>query len=214
MNTFNKIIKLIKTSKKTIVLTGAGISTESGLPDFRSKDGFWTKNKPIQFQDYLDDEEKQRLSWSRNIELHKILREINPNIGHAFVEKVINFNKENFLITQNIDGLHQRSGIQEDKIIEIHGNAIEAKCLNCEKKAKIIDFHAAIKTNNPLPKCLNCSGVVKVATISFGQPMNENDMLKATKISSECELMIVMGSSLSVMPAGQIPNLAIQSGAK
>ena len=214
MNTFNKIIKLIKTSKKTVVLTGAGISTESGLPDFRSKDGFWTKNKPIQFQDYLDDEKKQRLSWSRNIELHKILKEINPNIGHAFVEKVINFNKENFLITQNIDGLHQRSGIQEDKIIEIHGNAIEAKCLNCEKKAKIIDFHAAIKSNNPLPKCLNCNGVVKVATISFGQPMNENDMLKATKISSECELMIVMGSSLSVMPAGQIPNLAIQSGAK
>ena len=214
MNTFNKIIKLIKTSKKTIVLTGAGISTESGLPDFRSKDGFWAKNKPIQFQDYLDDEEKQRLSWSRNIELHKILREINPNIGHAFVEKVINFNEENLLITQNIDGLHQRSGIQEDKIIEIHGNAIEAKCLNCEKKAKIIDFHSAIKTNNPLPKCLNCNGVVKVATISFGQPMNENDMLKATKISSECELMIVMGSSLSVMPAGQIPNLAIQSGAK
>lgn len=214
MNTFNKIIKLIKTSKKTIVLTGAGISTESGLPDFRSKDGFWTKNKPIQFQDYLDDEEKQRLSWSRNIELHKILREITPNIGHAFVEKVINFNKENLLITQNIDGLHQRSGIQEDKIIEIHGNAIEAKCLNCEKKAKIIDFHAAIKANNPLPKCINCNGIVKVATISFGQPMNENDMLKATKISSECELMIVMGSSLSVMPAGQIPNLAIQSGAK
>ena len=214
MNTFNQIIKLIKTSKKTIVLTGAGISTESGLPDFRSKDGFWTKNKPIQFQDYLDDEEKQRLSWSRNIELHKILREINPNIGHAFVEKVINFNEENLLITQNIDGLHQRSGIQEDKIIEIHGNAIEAKCLDCEKKAKIIDFHAAIKTNNLLPKCLNCNGVVKVATISFGQPMNENDMLKATKMSSECELMIVMGSSLSVMPAGQIPNLAIQSGAK
>ena len=156
----------------------------------------------------------ERISWSRNIELHKILREINPNIGHAFVEKVINFNEENLLITQNIDGLHQRSGIQEDKIIEIHGNAIEAKCLDCEKKAKIIDFHAAIKTNNPRPKCLDCNGVVKVATISFGQPMNENDMLKATKMSSECELMIVMGSSLSVMPAGQIPNLAIQSGAK
>ena len=214
MNTFNKIIELIKTSKKTIVLTGAGISTESGLPDFRSKDGFWTKNKPIQFQDYLGDEGKQRLSWSRNIELHKILKEISPNIGHAFVEKVINFNEENLLITQNIDGLHQRSGIQEDKIIEIHGNAIEAKCLNCEKKANILDFHAAINTNNPLPKCLNCNGIVKVATISFGQPMNENDMLKASKISSECELMIVMGSSLSVMPAGQIPNLAIQSGAK
>ena len=215
MNTFNKIIKLIKTSKKTIVLTGAGISTESGLPDFRSKDGFWTKNQPIQFQEYLDNEEQQRLSWSRNIELHEILKKIRPNIGHTFVEKIVNLNnKENFLITQNIDGLHQRSGVSEDKIIEIHGNAIDARCLNCGETADILDFHAAIKANNPLPKCINCNGIVKVATISFGQPMNESDMLKASKISSECELMIVMGSSLSVMPAGQIPNLAIKSGAK
>ena len=102
----------------------------------------------------------------------------------------------------------------KDKIIEIHGNATEARCLNCGEKANILDFHAAIKTNNPLPKCSNCDGIVKVATISFGQPMNENDMLQASNISSHCDLMIVMGSSLSVMPAGQIPNLAIKSGAK
>ena len=214
MNKLNEISQIIATSKKIVVLTGAGISTESGLPDFRSKDGFWTQNKPIQFQEFIEDEEKQRLSWSRNIELQKILGEINPNIGHAFVEKIINLNKENFLITQNIDGLHQSSGIPEEKIIEIHGNAIEAKCLNCEKKANILDFHAAIKLNTPLPKCVKCNGIVKVATISFGQPMNENDMLRASSISSQCDLMIVMGSSLSVMPAGQIPNLAIQSGAK
>ena len=214
MNKLNEISQIIATSKKIVVLTGAGISTESGLPDFRSKDGFWAQNKPIQFQEFIEDEEKQRLSWSRNIELQKILEEINPNIGHAFVEKIINLNKENFLITQNIDGLHQSSGIPEERIIEIHGNAIEAKCLNCEKKANILDFHAAIKLNTPLPKCANCNGIVKVATISFGQPMNENDMLRASSISSQCDLMIVMGSSLSVMPAGQIPNLAIQSGAK
>ena len=214
MNKLNEISQIIATSKKIVVLTGAGISTESGLPDFRSKDGFWAQNKPIQFQEFIEDEEKQRLSWSRNIELQKILEEINPNIGHAFVEKIINLNKENFLITQNIDGLHQSSGIPEERIIEIHGNAIEAKCLNCEKKANILDFHAAIKLNTPLPKCVNCNGIVKVATISFGQPMNENDMLRASSISSQCDLMIVMGSSLSVMPAGQIPNLAIQSGAK
>jgi len=215
VNKLKKIIELITTSKKIVVLTGAGISTESGLPDFRSKDGFWTKNKPIQFQEFINDKGKQRLSWNRNIELQKILREINPNIGHAFVEKIINLNnKENFLITQNIDGLHQRSGISEEKIVEIHGNAIEAKCLNCEKKANILDFHAAIESNTPLPKCVNCNGIVKVATISFGQPMNENDMLRASRVSSQCDLMIVMGSSLSVMPAGQIPNLSIQSGAK
>ncbi len=215
VNKYNDIFKLITKSNKIIVLTGAGISTESGLPDFRSKNGFWTKNQPIQFQDYLDDEEQQRLSWSRNIELHKILKKIRPNIGHTFVEKIVNLNsKENFLITQNIDGLHQRSGVPEDKIIEIHGNAIEARCLKCGETADILDFHAAIKANNPLPKCINCNGIVKVATISFGQPMNENDMLRASNLSSQCDLMIVMGSSLSVMPAGQIPNLAIQSGAK
>ena len=215
MNKYKEIIKLITTSSKIIVLTGAGISTESGLPDFRSKDGFWTKNKPIQFQEFIDDEKKQRLSWSRNIELHKILKEINPNIGHKFVEKIINLNnKENFLITQNIDGLHQRSGVSEDKIIEIHGNAIESRCLNCGKKADILDFHVAIRANDPLPKCFKCGGIVKVATISFGQPMNENDLSRASNLSSQCDLMIVMGSSLSVMPAGQIPNLAIQSGAK
>ena len=215
MNKYKEIIKLIASSNKIIVLTGAGISTESGLPDFRSKDGFWTKNKPIQFEEFIDDEEKQRLSWRRNIELHKILKEINPNIGHTLVEKIINLNnKENCLITQNIDGLHQRSGVPDYKIIEIHGNAIESKCLNCGKKADILDFHAAIRANDPLPKCNNCGGIVKVATISFGQPMNENDMLRASNLSSECDLMIVMGSSLSVMPAGQIPNLAIQSGAK
>ena len=186
MNKYKEIIKLIASSNKIIVLTGAGISTESGLPDFRSKDGFWTKNKPIQFDEFIDDEEKQRLSWRRNIELHKILKEINPNIGHTLVEKIINLNnKENCLITQNIDGLHQRSGVPEYKIIEIHGNAIESKCLNCGKKADILDFHAAIRANDPLPKCSYCGGIVKVATISFGQPMNENDMLRASNLSSE-----------------------------
>ena len=95
MNKYKEIINLIASSNKIIVLTGAGISTESGLPDFRSKDGFWTKNKPIQFQEFIDDEEKQRLSWRRNIELHKILKEINPNIGHTLVEKIINLNNKN-----------------------------------------------------------------------------------------------------------------------
>ena len=129
MNTFNEIIKLVKASERTVILTGAGISTESGLPDFRSNNGFWTKNKPIQFNEFLLSVEKQRLSWERNIELHSLLKNIKPNIGHAFVEKVIRLQKNNFLITQNIDGLHQKSGISKNKIIEIHGSAIEAACL-------------------------------------------------------------------------------------
>ena len=214
MNTFNEIIKLVKASKSTVILTGAGISTESGLPDFRSDNGFWTKNKPIQFNEFLLSEEKQRLSWERNIELHSLLKNIKPNIGHAFVEKIIRLQKNNFLITQNIDGLHQKSGISKNKIIEIHGSAIEAACLECEAKQNILDFHDAIKSNTPLPKCSVCGGVVKVATISFGQPMNEIDMMHASKIVEESDLMIVMGSSLKVLPAGKLPNLAMQSGSK
>jgi NAD-dependent deacetylase len=214
VNTFNEIIKLVKTSKSTVILTGAGISTESGLPDFRSDNGFWTKNKPIQFNEFLLSEEKQRLSWERNIELHSLLKNIKPNLGHMFVEKITSLQKNNFLITQNIDGLHQKSGVPKNKIIEIHGSAIEAACLECEAKQNIIDFHDAIKFEGPLPKCTVCGGVVKVATISFGQPMNEMDMMHASKIVEESDLMIVMGSSLKVLPAGKLPNLAMQSGSK
>ncbi len=214
MNTFNEIIKLVKASNRTVILTGAGISTESGLPDFRSNNGFWTKNKPIQFNEFLMSEEKQRLSWERNIELHSLLKNIKPNIGHAFVEKITNIQKNNFLLTQNIDGLHQKSGIPRNKIIEIHGNAIEAACLECGAKQNITDFHDAIKSKAPLPKCNFCEGIVKVATISFGQPMNEKDMMHASKIVQESDLMIVMGSSLKVLPAGKLPNLAMQSGSK
>ena len=214
MNTFNEIIKLVKASKSTVILTGAGISTESGLPDFRSDNGFWTKNKPIQFNEFLLSEEKQRLSWERNIELHSLLKNIKPNLGHMFVEKITSLQKNNFLITQNIDGLHQKSGVPKNKIIEIHGSAIEAACLECEAKQNILDFHDAIKFGGPLPKCTVCGGVVKVATISFGQPMNEMDMMHASKIVEESDLMIVMGSSLKVLPAGKLPKLAMQSGSK
>ena len=214
MNTFNEIIKLVKASKSTVILTGAGISTESGLPDFRSDNGFWTKNKPIQFNEFLQSEEKQRLSWERNIELHSLLKNIKPNLGHMFVQKITSLQKSNFLITQNIDGLHQKSGVSRNKIIEIHGSAIEAACLECAAKQNILDFHDAIKLEDPLPKCTFCGGVVKVATISFGQPMNEMDMMHASKIVKESDLMIVMGSSLKVLPAGKLPNLAMQSGSK
>jgi NAD-dependent deacetylase len=204
VSTFLEIIKLVKASKQTVILTGAGISTESGLPDFRSNDGFWAKNKPIQFNEFLLSEEKQRLSWERNIELHSLLEKILPNIGHAFVEKITNMKKNNFLI----------SGISDNKIIEIHGSAINAACLECDAKQNILDFHDAIKLNSPLPKCNNCGGVVKVATISFGQPMNEMDMMHASNIVEECDLMIVMGSSLKVLPAGKLPNIAMQTGSK
>jgi NAD-dependent deacetylase len=195
-------------------LTGAGISTESGLPDFRSDNGFWTKNQPIQFKEFLMDEEQRRLSWLRNLELHKLLANLSPNSGHKLVQRIVSLKKNNALITQNIDGLHQKAGVKEDQIIEIHGNATKAACLSCFKENSIELLHDAVVKNLELPPCEYCSGIVKVATISFGQPMNERDMIKASDISIECDLMIVMGSSLKVMPAGKIPEQARLSGAK
>jgi len=214
MNVFKQIAQLINQSEQTVILTGAGISTESGLPDFRSDDGFWTKNKPIQFSEFIASEEKRRLSWERNIELHALLEDLNPNLGHECVKKIIDSKQENFLITQNIDGLHQKTGIPVNKTIEIHGNATEASCLDCGTKQEILNFHIAIKNKTQLPRCSSCSGIVKVATISFGQPMIDADMAKASKLSMECSLMIVIGSSLKVMPAGKLPGLAIEAGAK
>ena len=214
MNVFKQIAQLINESKKTVILTGAGISTESGLPDFRSDDGFWTKNKPIQFSEFIASEEKRRLSWERNIELHSLLKDLNPNLGHECVKKIIDSRQENFLITQNIDGLHQKTGTPINKTIEIHGNATEASCLDCGTKQEILNFHIAIKNKTQLPRCSSCKGIVKVATISFGQPMIDADMAKASKLSMECNLMIVIGSSLKVMPTGKLPGLAIEAGAK
>ena len=214
MNSLEKIADLILSSSKIVVLTGAGISTESGLPDFRSDNGFWKNNKPIQFNDFIRDEKLRRLSWLRNIELHKLLKQITPNSGHELVKKIISLNKANILITQNIDGLHQESGMDQNQMIEIHGNAKRAACLDCHKINNIYDFHNSVNQDLKLPKCSFCGGMVKVATISFGQPMKEKDMIKATDVSKECDLMLVIGSSLKVMPAGKIPGLAITAGAK
>ena len=214
MRSHEIIIDLIKSSSKTVLLTGAGISTESGLPDFRSDNGFWTKNQPIQFKEFLMDKEQRRLSWLRNLELHKLLANLSPNSGHKLVQRIVSLKKNNALITQNIDGLHQKAGVKEDQIIEIHGNATKAACLSCFKENSIELLHNAVVKNLELPPCEYCSGIVKVATISFGQPMNERDMIKASDISIECDLMIVMGSSLKVMPAGKIPEQARLSGAK
>jgi NAD-dependent deacetylase len=154
------------------------------------------------------------LSWTRNIELHKLLEKIAPNSGHELVKKIISLNKANILITQNIDGLHQQTGMNQDQIIEIHGNAKRAACLDCYKINNIQSFHNSINEDLKLPVCSSCGGIVKVATISFGQPMKEEDMMKASDASKACDLMLVIGSSLKVMPAGKMPGLAITSGAK
>ena len=213
-NQIEELANLIKNSNRAIILTGAGISTDSGLPDFRSDNGFWKSNKPIYFNDFIKNEQSRILSWKRNIELNNLLEKINPNDGHRFVSKLLDLNEDNFLITQNIDGLHQRVFQKNTNIIEIHGNATSAKCLECKKEYSLKIFHQAARNDEPIPTCHDCSGLIKVATISFGQPMNPVNMEKAVASAVNSSLMIVLGSSLVVQPVAGLPKIALENGGR
>jgi NAD-dependent deacetylase len=213
-NKINEFLNLIKNAKKIVILTGAGISTESGLPDFRSDDGFWTKNKPIFFKEFLQDEESRKLSWKRNFELKEKLKSIKPNSGHVFVRDLINTSLEHYLITQNIDGLHSVAGLDNKKIIEIHGNATKASCLNCYKEFDPSIFHDSVLNDIDIPDCDECGSLVKVSTISFGQSMNEKDHTDAMYLTQASDLFIAIGTSLSVQPVAKLPELAKKNGSK
>ena len=208
-----KIEELLRESQNIVFLTGAGISTNSGLPDFRSDNGFWKTNKPIMFRDFLNSYQSRRLSWSRNIALNETLEKIQPNRGHMFIKEMLDA-KKGYVITQNIDGLHHRSGIQEKKIIEVHGNATKAKCLDCGINLDLEPFHKAIRNDTETPDCPGCYGLVKVATISFGQPLNMNDFEKSKDKIIESDILIVLGSSLQVQPVASLPGFAVQNGKK
>ena len=213
-NQIEELANLIKNSNRAIILTGAGISTDSGLPDFRSDNGFWKSNKPIYFNDFIKNEQSRILSWKRNIELNNLLEKINPNDGHRFVSKLLDLNEDNFLITQNIDGLHQRVFKKNTNVIEIHGNATSAKCLECKKEYSLKIFHDAVRNDEPIPACHDCSGLIKVATISFGQPMNADDLINAQNLTANCDLFLVLGSSLVVQPVASLPKIALENNAK
>lgn len=205
--------ELLAQSDLAIVFTGAGISTESGIPDFRSPGGIWTKNKPIYFQDFVDSEESRRETWRRKIETDKTMSVAQPNKGHLAIAKLVSTGKVSHVITQNIDGLHQASGVPEDRIIELHGNATYATCLDCDTRYELEPIKSAFASDGTLPICDGCGGMVKTATISFGQAMPQEEMNRAQSATLDCDLFITIGSSLVVYPAAGFPLLAKESGA-
>jgi NAD-dependent deacetylase len=204
---------LIAESKRAVIFTGAGISTESGIPDFRSPGGIWTKNQPIYFQDFMASEEARRETWRRKIETDKVMLQAKPNMGHLAIAKLMHRGTVQQLITQNIDGLHQMGGAPAERVIELHGNATYAACISCGLRYEIEPIKLAFTTNGTLPVC-DCGGPVKTATISFGQQMPEEPMRRATEASGTCDLFIAVGSSLVVFPAAGFPLIAKDAGAK
>jgi NAD-dependent deacetylase len=205
---------ILRGSRRVVVFTGAGISTESGIPDFRSPGGIWTRMMPVQYQDYLADPEARRTSWQRRFEMEETWNAVTPNAGHRAVAELVAQGRASHVITQNIDALHQASGVPDAQVIELHGNTTYAKCLDCDERVEIAAIRAHFEARGDAPGCAACSGIVKTATISFGQPMPEDEMLRAEAATLACDLMLVLGSSLAVFPAAGFPLMAVRGGAR
>jgi NAD-dependent deacetylase len=205
---------LLRGSRRAVVFTGAGISTESGIPDFRSPGGIWTRMMPIDFADYVADPEARRESWRRRFEMEETCNSVRPNDGHRAVAELVARGIVAHVITQNIDALHQAGGVPEAQVIELHGNTTYAKCLDCERRMEIADIRAHFSAHAGAPDCPACGGIIKTATISFGQSMPEREMMRAEAAVADCDLCLVTGSSLGVYPAAAFPLKARRGGAK
>lgn len=209
----DELKNMLAASKRTVVFTGAGISTESGIPDFRSPGGIWTKYQPIDFREFLSSEEARRETWRRKIAVDEAISRAEPNRGHRAIAQLVARRRASSVITQNIDGLHQRSGIPDEQVIELHGNGTYAACLDCARHYELPDVFAAFKIKEEPPVC-ECGGFIKSATISFGQPMPIEPMQRAQAETKSCDLFLAIGSSLVVYPAAGFPSVAKQNGAR
>ena len=214
MSDRSKLAEMIEHARRVVVFTGAGISTESGVPDFRSPGGVWSKMKPIYFDEFVSSQAKRREAWGRTFAGTAGWTGAKPNAGHAAVARLVAAGKVSAVITQNVDNLHQDSGVPPEQVIEVHGNASYATCLDCGLRHEFADLKAPFLEDGVIPACRACGGLVKSATISFGQPMPEAPMARAEEETLACDLFLVLGSSLVVYPAAGFPLLAKRNGAK
>src|SRR5262250_223173 len=203
----------IRESDSIVVFTGAGISTESGIPDFRSPGGLWTRYKPVAFQDYMSSESARIEAWKRRLETYEAHKNARPNIGHYFVQSLDQKGKLIGLVTQNVDGLHSDAGLADRKIVELHGTNRRIICLKCEKSFDPDEIIKRLVGDFSSPKCDACGGILKSATISFGQPMPQQAMRQAQEWAERAQIFIIMGSSLQVQPAASFPVMAKRNGA-
>jgi len=206
--------ELISQSEALVFFTGAGISTNSGIPDFRGPKGIWKTSQPIYFQDFVNSEEKRKESWERKFSNELNINKAKPNPGHQKIAEIMKKKSLSHLITQNVDNLHQESGVGDDRITELHGNATYAKCLDCQLRYDLAELKESFLRTKEPPQCSECNGLIKTATISFGQAMPEEEMVIAQKKSISCDLFICIGTSLAVFPAADLPVLAKETGSK
>ena len=204
---------MIRQARRVLVFTGAGISTESGIPDFRGPNGVWKTVDPKLFtiQRYVSDAETRRLSWRMRLE-NPALNAV-PNAGHVAIVDLERMGKVSCIVTQNIDGLHQKAGSDPNLIVEIHGNVHEVVCLSCDARGPMSETLERVRAGEDDPRCRRCGGILKSATISFGQNLVKDDLDRAYLEASLADVVLAAGSSLSVVPAAYIPLTAAENGA-
>jgi NAD-dependent deacetylase len=205
---------LLDRADSIVSFTGAGISTESGVPDFRTPGSPWMVNKPIPYDAFVQSREVRIEAWRRKFTMDDHYRGAEPNSGHRALARLVSEGRSPAIVTQNIDGLHQASGVPADKVIELHGNGTYATCLTCGWRHELAAIRPAFEATGEPPACMICAGPVKSATISFGQAMPQEAMKRAQGLALDCDLFLVVGSSLVVYPAATLPVIAKRQGAK
>jgi NAD-dependent deacetylase len=198
----------------TVVFTGAGVSTESGIPDFRSPGGIWTRYAPIEYSDYLRSAEMRRESWRRGLHTYATMADAQPNAAHIAIAEWWRAGLVCGVVTQNIDGLHQKAGLPDRATVELHGNAHWVSCLNCGARFDRLSVHERVLGGDEEPACTACSGMLKTTTVSFGQPLPDDAMATAQLWHAGARLCLVIGSSLVVYPAAMLPEVTLDGGGR
>ncbi len=208
--------RAIAEAEKVVVFTGAGVSTECGIPDFRSPGGLWSRYDPsdFYFHRFLTSEASRKVYWRMYREFFPLLHKASPGKAHHACKRLLEMGKLLAVITQNVDGLHQRAGVPEELVVELHGRATEVRCLQCQEVYCSEEIERRLKGGCEVPTCDRCGGLLKPATVSFGQALPPEALSAAEKYAKECDLMIAAGSSLLVHPAAMIPLIAQEGGAK
>ena len=207
-----QLADLIRASDAILVMTGAGVSTASGIPDFRGPNGIWNTMRPVTFDRFMRDERGRIEYWEQKLLAAPVFRDARPNAVHHSCVALESAGKLGMLVTQNVDGLHTAAGTSPERLTEVHGTSMEAVCLSCRERSPIGPHIASFEATRVPPSCNQCGGFLKPATISFGQQLDPRTMLRASMAADSCDLVIALGSTLSVYPAADIPYPAVQRG--
>jgi NAD-dependent deacetylase len=206
------LVGLLRSARRMLVFTGAGISTGSGIPDFRGPNGVWQKRQPVYYKEFLASDDKRREYWEYKLEGYPLFAAARPNATHEAIVRLEKLGRVQAVVTQNIDGLHQAAGSSDEKIVEVHGTNAFCECVGCGARSEPAPAMAYFDKTRQVPTCQDCGGWLKAATISFGQPLKPEVIERGFAEAGKCDLVLALGSTLSVHPAAAIPLAALKRG--